>query len=131
MKTMCLMARDCVVRQNANGRLCDAESTPAIVDPTVCVESVLAAECLMHDTHIVDAAMRNVAYLLHDASTTPDGARYHILGDEEVLADSMAKGPHVLMLAGYRDEAWHTIAPSSGSSGILRRASIPTTRVRK
>ena len=103
-ETMCLMARDCVVRQNADGRLCDVETTPAIVDPTVCAESVLAAGRLMNDTRMIDAAMRNVAYLLHDAPGTPDGARYHILGDEEVWADSMAMGPHVLMLAGYRDE---------------------------
>ena len=98
------MARDCVVRQNADGRLCDVESTPAIVDPTVCVESVLAAGRLMNDTRMIDAAMRNVAYLLHDAPAAPDGARYHILGDEEVWADGMAMGPHVLMMTGYRDE---------------------------
>lgn len=101
---LCLMARDCVVRQNADGRLCDVESTPAIVDPTVCVESVLAAGRLMNDTRMIDAAMRNVAYLLHDAPAAPDGARYHILGDEEVWADGMAMGPHVLMMTGYRDE---------------------------
>ncbi len=104
METLCLMARDCVVRQNADGRLCDVENTPAIVDPTVCVESVLAAGRLMNDTRMIDAAMRNVAYLLHDAPATPDGARYHILGEEEVWADSMAMGPHVLMMAGYCDE---------------------------
>ena len=103
-ETMCLMARDCVVRQNADGRLCDVENTPAIVDPTVCAEPVLAAGRLMNDTRMIDAAMRNVAYLLHDAPATPDGARYHILGGEEVWADSMAMGPHVLMLTGYRDE---------------------------
>ncbi len=104
MEMLCLMARDCVVRQNADGRLCDVENTPAIVDPAVCVESVLEAGRLMNDICMADAAMRNVAYLLHDAPATPDGARYHILGDEEIWADSMAMGPHVLMMAGYCDE---------------------------
>lgn len=99
-----LMARDCVVRQNADGRLCDVENTPAIVDPAVCVEPVLAAGRRLNDTRMIDAAMCNVAYLLHDAPATPDGARYHLLGDEEVWADSMAMGPHVLMLTGYADE---------------------------
>ena len=104
MEMLYLMARDCVVRQNADGRLCDVENTPAIVDPTICVEPVLAAGRWINDTRLIDAAMCNVAYLLHDAPATEDGARYHILGDEEVWADSMAMGPHVLMMTDYRDE---------------------------
>lgn len=100
---MRLMARDCVVRQNADGRLCDVEGTPAIVDPAVCVEPVLAAGRQLNDPAMIDAALRNVRYLLSDAPATPDGARYHILGDEEVWADSMAMGPHVLMLTGHLD----------------------------
>jgi len=103
MEMMRLMARDCVVRQNADGRLCDVENTPAIVDPAVCVEPVLAAGRQLNDQGMIDAAMRNVTYLLDEAPSTPDGARYHILGDEEVWADGMAMGPHVLMLAGHPD----------------------------
>ena len=104
METMRLMARDCVVRQNADGRLCDVETTPAIVDPAVCVEPVLAAGRQLGDQAMIDAALRNVAYLLDEAPRTPDGARYHILGNVEVWADSMAMGPHVLMASGHRDE---------------------------
>lgn len=103
MELMRLMARDCVVRQNADGRLCDVENTPASVDPAVCVEPVLAAGRQLNDQAMIDAAMRNVAYLLYDAPSTPDGARYHILGDEEIWADGMAMGPHALMLGGYVD----------------------------
>lgn len=103
MELMRLMARDCVVRQNADGRLCDVENTPASVDPAVCVEPVLAAGRQLNDQAMIDAAMRNVAYLLYDAPSTPDGARYHILGDEEIWADGMAMGPHALMLGGYAD----------------------------
>lgn len=103
LEMMRLMARDCVVRQNADGRLCDVENTPASVDPAVCVEPVMEAGRRMKDQGMIDAAMRNVAYLLNDAPATRDGARYHILGDEEVWADGMAMGPHVLMLAGHRD----------------------------
>ena len=103
MDMMRLMARDCVVRQNADGRLCDVESTPAIVDPAVCVEPVLAAGRQLNDQSMIDAAMRNVDYLLNRAPATPDGARSHILDDEKIWADSMAMSPHVLMLAGHAD----------------------------
>ena len=99
-----LMARDCVVRQNADGRLCDVENTPALVDPAVCVEPVLAAGRLLDDPAMTEAAMRNVDFLLHRCPATPDGARYHLAGDTEVWADSMAMGPHILMLAGHIEE---------------------------
>lgn len=102
--TMIQLARDCVVRQNADGRLCDVEVTPAIVDPAVCVEPVRAAGELLGDVSYLQAAQRNVEYLLHDAPATPDGARYHLFGGEEVWADSLAMGPHVLMQAGYAGE---------------------------
>ena len=101
---LCLMARDCVVRQNADGRLCDVENTPALVDPAVCVEPVLAAGRQLGDQGMIDAAMRNVDYLLRRCPGTADGARYHLQGDREIWADSMAMGPHVLMLTGHRDE---------------------------
>ena len=102
--TMVQLARDCVVRQNADGRLCDVESTPAIVDPAICVEPVRAAGELLGEECYLRAAQRNVDYLLHDAPASADGARYHLLGGEEVWADSLAMGPHVLMQAGYLDE---------------------------
>lgn len=101
---MVLMARDCVVRQNADGRLCDVENTPASVDPAFCVEAVLTAGRLSGDQGMIDAALRNVRYLLHAAPTTPDGARYHLLGEAEVWVDGLAAGPHTLMLAGHIEE---------------------------
>ena len=104
MDAMGLMARDCVVRQNADGRLCDVENTPAIVDPAFCVEAVLAAGRRMGDQAMIDAAMRNVDYLLRRAPSTSDGARYHMLAGAEVWADGLAAGPHTLMLAGYVEE---------------------------
>lgn len=104
MDAMGLMARDCVVRQNADGRLCDVENTPASVDPAFCVETVLAAGRRMGDQAMIDAAMRNVDYLLRRAPSTSDGARYHMLAGTEVWADGLAAGPHTLMLAGYVEE---------------------------
>ena len=59
METMRLMARDCVVRQNADGRLCDVENTPAIVDPAVCVEPVLAAGRQLGDQAMIDGWLRS------------------------------------------------------------------------
>ncbi len=99
-----LMAHDCVVRQNPDGRLCDVESTPALVDPAVCVEPVLAAGRITADPRYERAARRNVEFLLNKAPRTADGARFHLIGDKEVWADSLGMGPHVLMLSGYIDE---------------------------
>lgn len=99
-----LLARDCIVRQNADGRLCDVEGTPALVDPAVCVEPVQEAGKILKDETYLQAAKKNVDYLLHDCPASNDGARYHLMGEEEIWADSMAMGPHVLMYAGYLDE---------------------------
>lgn len=99
-----LMAHDCVVRQNSDGRLGDVESTPALVDPAVCVEPVLAAGRITGDRSYFQAAERNVQYLLQDAPKTPDGARFQLIGGKEVWADSLGMGPHVLMQAGYVEE---------------------------
>lgn len=100
---MLLLARDCVVRQNADGRLCDVEGTPALVDPAICVEPVYEAGKILKDESYIRAAQKNVEYLLSAAPAAPDGARYHLMGDEEIWADSMAMGPHVLMYAGHLD----------------------------
>lgn len=100
---MILLARDCVVRQNADGRLCDVEGTPALVDPAVCVEPVYEAGKRLKDDCYIRAARKNLEYLLHDAPGAPDGALYHLMGDEEIWADSMAMGPHVMMYMGELD----------------------------
>lgn len=99
-----LMAHDCVVRQNPDGRLADVESTPALVDPAVCVEPVLAAGRITGDPMYARAAERNIQFLLHKAPGTQDGARYQLAGSREIWADSLGMGPHVLILAGYVKE---------------------------
>lgn len=99
-----LMARDCVVRQNPDGRLADVESTPALVDPAICVEPVLAAGRLTGNSEYTHAAVRNIEFLLNKAPRTADGARYHLVGGKEVWVDSLGMGPHVLIAAGYAEE---------------------------
>ena len=101
---LAMMARDCVVRQHEDGRLCCVEDTPAIVDPAICVEPVIAAEKLLDDVPCREAAGRNISYLLHKAPRTADGARFQLLGLREVWADSLGMGPHVLIASGYPDE---------------------------
>lgn len=104
--SLILMARDCVVRQNDDGRLCDVEGTPALVDPAVCVEPVLAAGRLLGDETFPGAARRGVDYLLRDAPSTMDGARYQLRGVSEIWADSLGMGPHVLAAAGHVEDAF-------------------------
>ena len=99
-----LMAHDCVVRQNPDGRLADVESTPALVDPAVCIEPVLAAGRITGDPMYAGAAARNIEYLLKEAPRTEDGARFQLAGAKEVWADSLGMGPHVLIMAGYVEE---------------------------
>ena len=102
-----LLARDCVVRQRPDGRLCDVENTPASVDPACCVGPVLAAGKILNDESYAEAAGRNVDYLRHAAPRAEDGALYHMLGDEEIWADGLAMAPHVLISAGYADEGYN------------------------
>jgi unsaturated rhamnogalacturonyl hydrolase len=103
-RRLVLMAADCVTRQGQDGRLCVIEDTPAQVDPAVCVEPVLSAGNILGDKRCWNAAQRNIDYLLHIAPRTPDGARYQLKGAQEVWADSLAMGPHVLVAAGYANE---------------------------
>lgn len=120
---MLLLARDCVVRQNADGRLCDVEGTPALVDPAVCVEPVYEAGRRLKDDSYIRAARRNLEYLLHDAPGAPDGALYHLMGAEEIWADSMAMGPHVMMYMGELD------AGVNYYHAIRRRLQDPATKL--
>lgn len=98
------MAHDCVVRQNADGRLCDVEGTPALVDPAICVEPVMEAARIVDEPEWQAAAMRNVEYLLRDAPRSDTGAYYHLAGGSEVWADCLGMGPHVLVKYGHIDE---------------------------
>lgn len=103
---MLLFARDCVVRQHADGRLCDVEGTPATVDPAICVESVLRAGEILKDDRYTKAGQRNIDYLLNAAPRTVDGACYQLYGNCEVWADSLGMGPHVLLLGGHVKEGF-------------------------
>ena len=104
-EAMALLARDCVVRQAADGRLCDVENTPALVDPAICVEAVLRTADLTGDEGLRKAALANIEYLRAVAPRTVDGACYHLFGGHEIWADSLGMGPHVLALGGYYAEA--------------------------
>ena len=105
LEAMILLARGCVVRQAADGRLCDVEGTPALVDPAICVEAVLRAAELTGDGRFRKAALANVEYLRTAAPRTAEGACYQLMGRREIWADSLGMGPHVLALGGYHAEA--------------------------
>lgn len=94
------MCHDMVIRQNRDGRLCDVENTPAITDPAICVMPVMRAAQITGDVRYLQAAQRNIAYLVNDAPRNKKGVLYHLLGGREIWADSAAMTPVVLAHAG-------------------------------
>ena len=110
-----LIAYDMVLRQSADGRLCNVENTPAVTDSAFCIPAVWALE------RYRAAAERNVHFLLHDAERTEDGVLYHMKGTGEIWADSAAFLPYSLAISGHPDEAYHQM------TGILDRLYLPET----
>jgi len=114
-ESLILLARDAVLRQKPDGRLCDVENTPAIVDPAICVEPVLLAGKLTGEPEFEKAARKNIDYLLKVAPHAEDGTYFHLEGSQEVWADAASMSPPSLSLMGYYDEA------VAQMKGILKR----------
>lgn len=95
---------DMVLRQSADGRLCNVENTPAVTDSSFCIPSVFLTGKQKHDQILLDAALKNVEYLLHEAERAKDGTLYHLRGRTEIWADSMAFLPYSLALTGHKKE---------------------------
>lgn len=110
-----LLVYDMVLRQSADGRLCNVEDTPAVTDSAFCIPSVYIVGQLQKNNTYLEAAQRNVDFLLHKAERAEDGTLFHMRGTKEIWADSAAYLPYSLALTGHREEGFAQM------KGILKR----------
>ena len=94
------VVKNMVVRQNVDGRLCDVENTPAIVDSAFCIPTVLWLGEKNKDAYYLEAARKNFEYLRDAAPRSAEGIIYHIKGIEEVWADGIGYLPYVFAVMG-------------------------------
>ena len=101
-----LMVYDIVLRQSADGRLCNVENTPAVTDSAFCIPAVLEWGNKTNCKKYQLAAEKNIDFLLNKAECGQDGTLYHMIHTKEVWADSAAFLPYALAKAGYISEAF-------------------------
>ena len=114
---LAIVVHDIVTRQSADGRLCNIENTPAVVDSSFCMEPVLFMGRRLKRDDYLAAVDKNINYLLNEAEKTADGVLYHIMGKEEIWADSAAFFPAALAMTGRVDDG---IKQMQGILGRLR-----------
>lgn len=110
-----IVVYDMVLRQSADGRLCNVEDTPAVTDSSFCIPpTFLYGKKIGNETYR-KAAEQNIKYLLHQAERSEDGILFHIRGTSEIWADSAAFLPYSMALLGYPAEAVYQM------KGLLRK----------
>ena len=97
---------DMIVRQSGDGRLCNVENTPAVTDSAFCIPAVLLTGRKMNNSAYIEAAKKNVRFLMEEAEHGKDGTLFHMIHTQEVWADSAAFLPYSLALAGHYREAF-------------------------
>ena len=100
-----LMAKEAVVRQQADGRLGVVGTNHAVTDPAANGQAVHYAAQVTGDPSLQAAADRMLDYLLHAAPRTPQGTLHHITTKPQVWIDSMYMAPPFLAVAGHPQEA--------------------------
>ncbi len=104
-KDLELVVHDIVLRQSEDGRLCNVESTPAITDSSFGIYAALTVGKKNNNKMYLEAAKKNVIFLLKHAERSEDGVIYHMENSQEIWADSAAFTPFSLALLGYYEEA--------------------------
>ena len=115
-KKLDIVVYDMVLRQSSDGRLCNVENTPAVTDSSFCIPAVYLTGKQKNEQKLIDAALKNIDFLLSDAERAEDGTLYHIKGTTDIWADSMAFLPYSLALTGHKKEG---IAQMRGIFGRL------------
>lgn len=101
-----LVIHDMILRQSSDGRLCNVENTPAVTDSSFCIPAVLLTGRKEKRQQYLEAAEKNIQFLLKDAEHAKDGTLFHMIHTEEIWADSAAYLPYSLALAGHYKEAF-------------------------
>jgi len=100
-----LMAREAVLRQDAEGRLSVLYTDQGVTDPAAAGEAVLRASRWTDDTKLKDAHRKMVDYLLHKAPKMDDDTLSHVNHGRQIWIDSMYMAPPFLAVSGYPDIA--------------------------
>lgn len=100
-----LMAREAVLRQAGDGRLCVLYTDNGVTDPAASGEAVLHAARVTGDPALKAAADRMLDYLLTRAPRATDGTLHHTVKEPEIWVDSMYMAPPFLAVAGHPREA--------------------------
>ena len=99
-----IVVYDMVLRQSADGRLCNVENTPAVTDSSFCIPAVYLTGKQKNNQELINAALKNIKFLLYDAERAEEGTLYHMRGTTDIWADSMAFLPYSLALTGHKKE---------------------------
>jgi unsaturated rhamnogalacturonyl hydrolase len=99
-----LMAKEAVLRQNAEGQLSVVYQDNGVTDPAASGESVMFAYRKTGNIIYKEAYEKMLGYLLTRAPNT-DGIIHHVKNSPEVWIDAMYMAPPFLSLAGRPDEA--------------------------
>lgn len=110
-----LVIYDMILRQSRDGRLCNVENTPAVTDSSFCIPAIWITGKKQKNRGYLEAAKRNIQFLLKDAERAKDGTLFHMIHTEEIWADSAAYLPYSLALTGYYKESFIQM------EGIARR----------
>lgn len=110
-----LVVHDMVLRQSEDGRLCNVENTPAITDSSFCIPATYLLGKREHNPFYLNAAVKNVEFLLKEAEGAEDGTLFHMIHTTDIWADSAAFLPYSLALTG------HPIEAIGQLKGICRR----------
>lgn len=101
-----VVIHDMILRQSSDGRLCNVENTPAVTDSAFCIPAVWLTGKKTENPKYLEAADRNIQFLLNDAEHAADGTLFHMIHTAQIWADSTAFLPYSLALAGYYKEAY-------------------------
>lgn len=114
-----LMAKEAVVRQDAEGRLAILSCWPGVTDAAANGPVVLWAAEECRDGRLRAAADAMLAYLMRKAPRAADGTLYHVSDKPQVWVDSLFMAPPFLAQAGQPAEAVRQV------EGMRRRLWLP------
>ncbi len=118
-----LLAREAVLRQDADGRLATISCWAGVTDAAANGPAVLWVANQNQDAKMQAAAGKMLEYLLKKAPKTVDGILFHISDKPQVWVDSLFMAPPFLAQAGHHDEAVKQI------EGIRRRLWNPEKKL--
>jgi rhamnogalacturonyl hydrolase YesR len=120
-----LLAREAVLRQDAEGRLAQLYTDPGVTDAGAAGEAVVFAALATGEARLRQAAERMLGYFVHRAPRSADRVLLHQIPnpDGELWSDSAWMAPPFLALAGEAEDALAQLR------GLRARLYLPDRRL--